>query len=281
MKLPKNYNYVEVYLTFRCNFNCSYCINKINDGITYDEELFGKEWVDKLNKIDFGDIPLTLGGGEPTLHPDFYYIINNLRDNINIDLLTNCNFNIDEFIENISPQRLQTNKNPAYKSIRVSYHPSQMNAEKLVEKVKKLQDAGFSVGIFGINHPKNTKPNMIMSELARKNNVYFFIKDFLGEYNGQIFGYYKYPEALNCEKREVLCKTSELLISPQGNIHRCHRDLYKNENPISNVKEIDFGIREEYLVCGEYGNCNPCDVKLKTNRFLNMGKCSVEIREIK
>ena len=29
-KLPKEFNYAEEYITFRCNFDCSYGINKRN-----------------------------------------------------------------------------------------------------------------------------------------------------------------------------------------------------------------------------------------------------------
>lgn len=272
IKIPEGFNYFEIYLTFQCNQVCPYCINKHSILNKDREQMCGKDWVEWINKIEFGNLPLTLGGGEPTMHSDFFYILENVRPEIQIDMLTNLRFDLPKFIKNVSPNRFNRYENPAYKSIRVSYHPTQIDARELVTKVKILQDNAFKIGIFGINHPEHMQANIIMSELARKNKVYFFIKDFLGYYNKQLFGYYKYPEALDGFKKNVKCRTHEILVSPEGKIYRCHRDLYKKCNEI---KKIDFKFRE----CDAYGLCNPCDCKNKANRFLEMGHCSIEIKE--
>jgi len=276
MKLPREFNYMEVYLTLRCNLNCSYCITNLDNSLKRKrKEMSAKEWADALNKIDF-DIPLTLGGGEPTLYRGFYGLLDRLKPSIQVDLLTNLSFDVFEFVERTNPNRFSSRDIPAYRSIRVSYHPSQMNPTELVEKARFLQDRGFPIGIFGINHPENIEANMEMAELARKNQVYFFIKDFLGEYKGKLFGYFKYPDAINGKKKKVMCRTKEVLVSPEGLIYRCHRDLYHNENPIGDIRD---GIPEfKFRECNNYGECNPCDVKLKTNRFLQMGNCQVEIK---
>ncbi len=96
MKLPKKYDYAEAYLTFRCNLSCDYCINKAG-GLKKREELSASEWIKGLNKIDFGETSLTIGGGEPTMHEDFYKIVNGLKGlnglnglkEVKIELLTN------------------------------------------------------------------------------------------------------------------------------------------------------------------------------------------------
>ena len=277
--LPKRYNYAEAYLTFKCPLNCGYCIN--GDVDRDRKELSGEDWVRGLNAIDFGETPITFGGGEPTLHKDFFNIINGVNPNTNVDLLTNLQFDLDKFMRNVTTLRFHDiftkNKDKAYKSIRVSYHASQMSPQKLVQRVKILQDAGYPVGIFGLNHPTNLQDNIQMSELARVNQVYFFIKDYLGWFSDQLHGIYRYPTALSGDKKNVRCRTKELLISPEGNTHRCHRDLYRNENRLSNILDANFKIRSGFRMCDKYGDCNPCDVKLKTNRFLKMGNSSVEI----
>ncbi len=277
IKLPERYNYSEAYLTLRCNLGCSYCINQQSSVIRNRRELSAKEWANALNRIDFGDIPLTLGGGEPTLHKEFFVLLDLLRPDINIDLLTNLDFNIDEFISRTSPDRFNSRKNSAYRSIRVSYHAEKMNPEDLMYKVEKLQKKGFSIGVFGLNHPHNLESNMHMSEVARQNQVYFFIKDFLGIYDGHLFGYFKYPSGLDGKKKRVFCRTNEFLIDPCGDVYRCHRDLYKKEGAIINITNPHFKINERFKYCNNYGECNPCDVKLKANRFLKGGNCSVEI----
>ena len=196
IKIPENINYCEIYLTLRCPLMCPYCINNYSGVKRNLKEWTGEKWVEQINKIDFKDLPLTIGGGEPTYHPNFYFIINNLREDIKIDLLTNLQFDIKKFIKNISIHKFNKTINPAYKSIRVSFHPAFMKAKSLINKVKILQDEGYSIGVFGISHPMNLEANVHMAEESRKAGVYFFIKDFLGTYKKHKFGFYQYPEAM-------------------------------------------------------------------------------------
>ena len=109
---------------------------------------------------------------------------------------------------------------------------------------------------------------------------FFFPKDFLGKWNNQVYGTYKYPEGLSGNRKKVKCRTRELLIDPSGEIYKCHRDLYKIENPINNITHKDFNIEDKFRVCDNYGGCNPCDVKLKTNFYLKEVDCQVEINEL-
>jgi len=273
MKVPKEINYIEAYLTLRCNLNCPYCINDFKKVKRKRDEI--GEWANGLNRFET-DIPITLGGGEPTLHKDFYKIVKNIKPTLKLDLLTNLQFDEDEFIKNCKG-RFNWGEG-AYKNIRVSYHPSQQNPEKLINKIIKLQKY-FKIGLFGINHPENIEANIKMAELARKNQIYFFIKDFLGEYDGKLFGYYKYPAGLNGRPKKALCRTKEILIDPEGDVYRCHRDLYSKENPIGNILDTNWKPEFKFRECNNYGNCNPCDIKLKTNRFLQSGICQVEIKE--
>ena len=91
MKVPNNYKYIAVFLTMRCQLNCSFCLNKLdNEKFNRNKfkEISGKEWVEALNKLD-SEIPISISGGEPMVHKDLIYIINNLKSSLNIDLLTN------------------------------------------------------------------------------------------------------------------------------------------------------------------------------------------------
>jgi radical SAM protein with 4Fe4S-binding SPASM domain len=281
INLPKTINYVELYFTLKCNLKCPYCINTFSGIKRNRTEIDIKQLSENLNMIDFTNIPLTIGGGEPTTRTDFYEFVKLLKPEIKIDLLTNLQFNINEFISKISPSIFYSCDNAAYKSIRVSYHPISMDPNDIISRCVALQDAGFSIGLFGINHPLNTKYNIIMSEIARNKKIYFFIKDFLGNYDNNIFGYYKYPESISGVIKSCECKSNELLIGPEGNIYKCHRDLYEDEYPIDNIANKHLQIDSIYRVCNKFGTCNPCDVKLKANRFLEAGKCAVEIKNIK
>lgn len=278
MIIPEGYNYIAIFLTLRCNLGCSYCINGNSTVVRERDEINGDEWVQGLNRLKIKkDTPISLEGGEPTMHPDFYQIIE--RVNHPIDILTNLQFNIDAFINRVDPYWLCNGTHPSYKPIRASFHPERMDLEKTLEKAAKLQNAGFEIGLFSLNLPESIESNMLMAERAREERIYFFIKDFLGQRDKRVFGHYKYPDALGGEKRHVNCRIKELLVAPDGNIFRCHRDLYAAENSIHHLLSGEFVIEDIFRPCTEYGTCNPCDVKLKTNRFLQMGSCSVEIKE--
>lgn len=287
ISIPYRYNYIECYLTLRCPLNCPYCINAQSPLTRKRNELTAEQWLDGLNRMDvaaFGPretpLPITIGGGEPTTHPGFYEIINGLRKDLRVDLLTNCTFDVREFADKIPPYRLSCSSDLAYKAIRVSYHPATMDPDQLVHKVKFLQGAGFSIGIFGVSHPENMKANVEMAEIARKAGVYFFIKDFLGRYRDRLFGFYAYPAALDGADKPCECRTKELLMGPDGSVYRCHRDLYAGESAVGSITDPAFDVSDQWLTCTHYGTCNPCDVKSKLNRYMDMGNCSVEIQPI-
>jgi MoaA/NifB/PqqE/SkfB family radical SAM enzyme len=275
--IPENYNYIAVFLTFACNLNCSYCINHFESGNFSKKHLSGGQWVKVLNRITSrDDLPITIQGGEPTLHKDFIYIINHIREDLNIDILTNLQFDIYSFIEKVNPDRLK--RNAPYASIRVSYHPTQMNLDDLIEKTLKMQEAGFSMGLFGVLHPEQEDEILSAKEECLKLKIDFRIKEFLGHYNGKLYGTYLYPDACTMEKvEEVLCKTTELIVGPGGEVYRCHHDLYEGVSPVGNLMDVVFQIKEIFKPCSFYGFCNPCDIKVKTNRFQQYGHTSVEI----
>src|SRR3972149_913381 len=135
--IPRRYNYIGVFLTFGCNLKCSFCINNFEGKPKMQEKrhLSGREWAAALNRLKSrDDLPVSLQGGEPLLHPAFAEICNGLRPDLHIDVLTNLYH--EKFVktfEQISPERIK--REAPYASIRVSYHPEQMELSLLIEKV--------------------------------------------------------------------------------------------------------------------------------------------------
>jgi MoaA/NifB/PqqE/SkfB family radical SAM enzyme len=237
-------------------------------------------WVEALNRLCCReDLPVTLQGGEPGLHPDFLWIIKNIKRDLNIDILTNLSFDVDDFINEVKPRRL--NRGAPYPNIRVSYHPPYMDLDGVVEKVLRLQGAGFSVGIFGILHPAFKDDVLAAQKRYRDLGIDFRTKEFLGEYEQMVHGTYRYPDAVgHRERKRCLCRTSELIVGPDGGVYRCHHDLYKDFPPLGNILDPDFEIEDAFRGCDQFGDCNPCDIKVKTDRFQVFGHTSVEIKEI-
>jgi len=278
--IPDHYNYIAAFLTLSCNLTCSYCINRfgvVGSGVRH---ISGKEWVDAINRIESRpDLPLTLQGGEPSLHKDFYFIVNNIREDLNIDLLTNLQFETDEFMANVSPDRIK--RDSPYASIRVSYHPEVMELKPLAEKVLTLQKAGYSIGIWGVMHPSQDKIILEAQEYCTGLGIDFRLKEFLGEHEGKMYGTYRYPGACDKEfEKDVLCKTTELIMGPDGSVYRCHSDLYEGRPAVGNVTDPAYELEDIYRPCPVFGHCNPCDIKVKTNRFQVFGHTSVEIKGV-
>ncbi|MDD2653684.1 MAG: 4Fe-4S cluster-binding domain-containing protein [Candidatus Omnitrophica bacterium] len=278
--IPSNYNYIAAFLTFACNYRCSYCINYFSGKNFANKIISGNDWVKALNRINSReDLPVTLQGGEPSLHKDFIYIINNIKPTLHIDILTNLQFDVDEFSDKVDSDRLK--RDAPYASIRVSYHPAVMNLNDTVLKVKRLLALGFSVGVWGVLHPEQ-KDEIISAQVAcLSEGIDFRTKEFLGEYNGQLYGTYKYVGSCSKKsKKQCLCKTTELIVGPGAAVYRCHADLYENRQPIGNLLDENFKIEDIPRRCNFFGHCNPCDVKVKTNRFQEFGHTSVNIEQI-
>ena len=294
--IPETYKYIAIFPTFRCTLNCSYCINANDKNFSrLSKEISGEEWIRGLNRIISLNVPLTFSGGEPTIHPDFLYIIKNIKPELGINILTNLYWTqglLDKFISEIDSKRISGN--PKYPSIRVSYHPEQMgDGKELMKNILRLKNAGFNAGIEVVNYPSDEQGRAIeqMGIECRNNGLSFRVKSFIGKYEGKDdFGssfvmkrgnYTKYPDSLFQDKTKFcVCKTSELIIGPNGDVFRCHRDLYNQENAVGNILNPEFEIQDIFKSCDKYGNCNPCDVKSKSNSNQELGHTSVEIKDI-
>jgi hypothetical protein len=228
--IPKRYNYIACFLTLDCTLKCDYCINAHRGGNSKKTKLLsGKEWIKGLNRlINPINVPITLQGGEPSLHEDFTSIINHVRRDFPIDILTNLTFDVRKFIGAVDPKRLT--RDAPYANIRVSYHPERMDLDILIVKILTLKKAGFPIGIYGILHPKTKAKVLRAQQTCRRFDIDFRTKEFLGDYNGKLYGTYLWPDAVSgLTHAKCLCRTTELIIGPDGNVYRCHHDpLYRS-----------------------------------------------------
>ncbi|EES89346.1 hypothetical protein [Helicobacter canadensis] len=292
INIPSHYNYIALFLTLSCNLSCSYCINLNERGSSRSsvskKQIKPSEWVDFINRICLldekgnprEDIPLTLQGGEPTMYKGFYEVVNGVDSRFKLDLLTNFMFDVDEFIQRVPVEKFT--RDAKYAAIRVSYHPGQNKIDDLIIKHHKMRDAGFYVGIYSVATPQNMEHINEIKEKCKKEGIDFRVKEYLGFDGKRWHGTYKYQDAISQKTEKYCeCKTTELIVGPNGKIYRCHSDLYENRTPIGNILDSDFKIEDIYRPCYVYGHCNPCDIKVKTNRFQEFGHTSVDIKNIR
>ena len=286
ISIPNDYNYIAIFLSLSCNLSCDYCINLNEEGSTRGKvsrkHLKSEEWIEAINRLEIGrdDLPVTLQGGEPTMYKGFYDVVNGVRDDIKLDLLTNFMFDVDEFISKIDPKKFT--RDAKYAAIRVSYHPGQNDINDLVKRHHKMRDAGFYVGLYAVMTPWNEAHIKEVQAKCISEGVDFRVKEYLGNDGDKWHGTYKYPEAISQRLEKYCdCKTSELIVGPTGDVYRCHSDLYESRTPIGHLADGAFDIEEIYRPCYVFGHCNPCDIKVKTNRFQEFGHTSVDIKNIR
>jgi len=231
-----------------------------------------KDWIQGLNRIQTrGDLPITITGGEPTLYKNFYKLIPGVDEKIPLDLLTNGDFHVEEFMSEIPPERLK--RRAKYASIRFSYHPGYTDIQKLMWDVKTLQDRGYFVGIWAVDTGDPVVE--ILKKAAKDFDIDFRTKEYLDQDHGT----YRYPKAMDGKRKKARCKPSEMLIAPDGRLFRCHHDLYHGVNSYGHILDKEVALPTDFLPCDNFGLCNPCDIKTKFNRFQEMGHCSVTIKE--
>lgn len=277
IRVTPEHNYIAAFLTLTCNLECPYCINDFGTQAAGRKHMTGEQWVEAINRfVSRDDLPLTFQGGEPTLHKDFYFIVNNIRPDLGLDLLTNLQFDIKKFIKYIKPERLR--RDAPYANIRASFHPPTMEIEDTILRMRELLDAGFNVGLFLVMHPDYSALEPELRKKCEAAGIDFRTKEFLGSHNGQLHGTFKWEDSVEgAELKNVLCRTTEILIAPDGNVYRCHHDLYNAVDPQEHILSPFFSARRKFVPCDHFGRCNPCDVKVKTNRFQEYGHTSVEV----
>lgn len=287
IKLPNEFNYIAIFLTLSCNLKCSYCINIMNDHTRRSihhgrPPMSASDWIRALNRIEATeDLPITLQGGEPTVHPHFYDIVRGVEKPM--DLLTNVQFDIKKFINLVSPDKFR--RKAPYASIRISYHPEQMQLKDTVERVKTLLDHNYQVGVWSVLVPE--WKDHILGEakaLFVQGGIDFRVKEMMdgGDRDGTQCGTYKYPDSVGAKVFKTCeCRTTELLVAPDGSVHRCHSDVYNLRKGIGHIMDPEFKLDRDFRICHVYGDCSGCDVKITTNRHQVPGWTSVEIVNVR
>ena len=283
--LEERHNYVAFFLTLDCNQSCAYCLTRHHfeavSGGFGTCQVPARDWIAAANRLVLPEsLPITLQGGEPSQYPGFYEFVQGVDHGIKLDLLTNLAFDVDVFVDRVPVEPFL--RDAPYPSIRATYHPGQADIHDMASSTVKLMEAGFSIGIYAIEYPDPRLMEDIDAVRSRctEQGIDFRTKEFLGSWNGRLYGTYKYEEAVNGARlRECLCSIPELLVGPDLSVYRCHSDLYCGREPVGNMLDPAFSANDidRPRPCGHFGECNPCDVKVTTNKHQQSGHTSAVI----
>jgi MoaA/NifB/PqqE/SkfB family radical SAM enzyme len=280
-------SYWAVFLTLACNFKCPFCIQTISGPVPHYDIIKGDAWVKALNSIEGRTKKrlfrrnkvkkLALIGGEPTLHPDFFEIINGLDSKWSLTVTTNLG---TKLFNNIG---LFAKKVKRRKRIRIhpSFHNSSIDIREFVSKVKDLQKTGLKVNrTFVVCYPPD-ETNLFKEyqEIFRKNGLFLERQRFNGfldgilypfkgdesgyEFKDNIKDYAKYKQACGLSSKDKIhCKMNKILFAPDGSIYNCHYKVYsKSSDCYGNIfsENADVQLPSDFFLCNDYGFCNPCD----------------------
>ncbi len=279
-----------VFLNLDCNLNCRYCIQKISlpqkPAACYAART-GKEWAQALNAISgrtqrrFLRSPrikkLSILGGEPTLFPDFLYVLNNLDKRWKITVTSNFDSPFfkqgAEFFKQIRKRsRLRFNG---------SFHFIYTPLEKFIANVQRLKKAKIAVHtLFLVAHPGYLDKALDYKARLLKIHPRVKLQRFLGFHQGNLYpresdyeieeeqkdgisNYRLYQEGFGQNKASpIFCRSDKVLITPNGDIYNCHYKLYTgHKDKLGNLfdDEVRVRIPREYFFCRDFGFCNPCD----------------------
>ena len=125
---------VEWELTLNCNYNCAYCgrkHKKHKKKEVTDRKILEHFISNVLTKFDYKDADLFCFGGEPTLHPEFAFIVHTLRD-------YNIPFVIQTNLSDISTEVFMSLDIPL--TLQVSFHHSQVkDIKQFINNVNRVQ----------------------------------------------------------------------------------------------------------------------------------------------
>lgn len=220
--LPKLY--VNLWLTFRCNYNCSYCLVKeyINK---YGKEILLEGWTKALLRLPKSTIAIT--GGEPFLYKGAAQLINNISKKHRIALTTNLSF----------PKELMKIKNKKDIFVCLSYQREMESLNDFAKKVKMIKKhfKKASINYVNINNEDTTK-----------------LRNFFEKKLGVIFN--DDPEFYPTSERTgkpVLCTAGSTFIgiAPDGKAYACCGGFYNNKFYLGNIFNKNFKLLSKPVIC--------------------------------
>jgi len=282
-------SYYCVFLNLSCTLSCEYCVQKISSPAVAAAKYPispGKDWVEALNSLAdrrkrrflrrAKRKKISITGGEPTLHPDFVYIVNNLDRDWSITVTSNL---FSPFYRDSSSIR-RIHRRSGLK-FNFSHHFLYTPVGKFIENLKRVKDSGIFVHIiFVVAHPahiddvKRYRDKLLKVHPVVKlqrftgyhKNILYPVEngyDIVCQQQDGIRNYRNYRDGFSQkDKKDMFCRMGKVLFAPNGDIYNCHYKLYTaHTDKFGNIfsQGLNTALPQDFFLCHDYGFCNPCD----------------------
>ncbi|MEM4605575.1 MAG: radical SAM protein [Candidatus Pacearchaeota archaeon] len=145
--------HILVMVTNKCNMGCKYCYTESNRHLQ-EKELRGDEWIKLLETIKipsrYRTQNISFTGGEPTLHPDFPYILKAISGKYKIEISSNgleISDNLIDMLENFDGLNFFNISMDSYKESEDEFMRGSGTYERRLKNIKKLHERGIPLCI--------------------------------------------------------------------------------------------------------------------------------------
>ena len=264
---------IDYMLTFKCNYDCSYCISHdtehpmittsaedISNALNYVSDLYNKN-----------SVMLNILGGEPLLYKKFFSILDRLNDNISTKIITNLSVSLSYLKKHF------TNFNNKLLII-ASYHAEYADPDIFIEKVLYLHslkynikssvaihynDDLFAKSIYVLDSLKNLANPTLLSKMDENNQIF-----------GNHYSYSKY-QLNKLQKYSKVIPKSFTAVYEDKTINYSYYDILSNNK--DNFKDMKCYAGHEKIHIKENGDVYPSACFLNTSvRLGNMFKKTVK-----
>lgn len=181
-------------ITYKCNYKCTYChAPKHGQKSVVETSIISKEeWIKIWNNIYamYGECEINISGGEPSIYPNFFDIVEGVTKKHKAEIVTNLSFDIGKSIRKLNPERVR---------FAASFHPQHVGVEEFIAKIKEIKEAGFIVTTNFVPWPPFFEKIDYYKKKFEESNIDVVLQPFVGEYNGK-----KYPDSYNEQEKEKL-----------------------------------------------------------------------------
>lgn len=270
--------FIDFIITQKCTYSCLYCSQSKNQ--TKQKHSASKSTIENflkfLDTID-KDFEITITGGEAMLHPDFLYLIDEIKHkNFKINLITNFSFQIEKYIQVFNILGSSLNKYDIsfhLDELSKTYNDTNILFEKLscfLSSKPKNTEVNFFIPLFNINLKNEELINSIVS-FADKNNIKYsfqkirFLNSELKNSNYQKYLIKETP--LNSYGYLCYAGCKSAIIYENGDVYRCYSSRFAKTNYIGNINNKNFCLKKSALPC-VFKKCS-CNKPLLYNQLTN------------
>lgn len=177
-----------------CNYRCPYCwfYGKWAELKLSNRNLDVKELMSAWQKIyrKYGEVKISITGGEPFLYPDFAEFISELINLHKVEIITNLSTDIRKLIEPINSENLKINP---------SFHPLFADFDRFLERVIFLKEKGMVQCVSYVAWPPQISKIGYYTDKFQHYAISLSLQSFFGEYGGL-----RYPDAYTEEQRKII-----------------------------------------------------------------------------